>query len=357
MNTVKSFSLRRPAIRRLSHLLAVLSLTLALAVSLVLPAASIRAQAFVRDEGTYVLPDEIPNFASDYAVLVQTDTGRIVASKNSDQRINPASMTKVMTLLVACEHITNLDDPVTITQDEIDYAYTNGCTRAGFVAGEQTTVRNLLFGLILPSGADAAVALARYIGGTDENFVAMMNTKAAELGLQNTHFANCVGLTDPAHYTTCEDMAVIMTAAVTNPTAFGVLSAQNYTISGTPQHPQGIALTNLFLQRMSGQPLLPGTCYSAKTGYTQAAGNCAASFFLSSQTGHPYICVTAHSSSSQQCVIDQLILYAVYAGTGPGSIANPVGTGTDTVADTSADTAANTTTDTVAAVNSISPIE
>ena len=100
-------------------------------------------------------------------------------------------------LLVAAEHIENLDDTVTITIDITDYCYVNDCSVVGFALDEVVPVRELLYGTILPSGADAALALAKYVAGSQEAFVALMNEKLEELGLSDTaHFTNCVGLYD-----------------------------------------------------------------------------------------------------------------------------------------------------------------
>ena len=110
---------------------------------------------------------------STHAILIDESTDTIIASKNAYERISPASMTKVLTVLVAAEHVAveNLDDPFTITLEYTDYAYINDCSTAGFLKDEQVTVRDLFYGTILPSGGDAAVALAYYVAGSHEAFV------------------------------------------------------------------------------------------------------------------------------------------------------------------------------------------
>ena len=292
----------------------VLSGALAIGVSLFLAAGSaLPAQAaslHISDPVTFAVDDTI-GVQSRYAALVDLSTGRVVAGRNQDEKMNPASMTKVMTLLVACEHLTDLSAPVTITQDAIDIAANAGLTRVGFVAGETVTMADLLYGTILPSGADACIMLGRALAGSDTAFVALMNEKAAALGLTSTHFVNCTGMTADGHLTTCAEMAVILQAAMENPIARTILCTPRYTTTATAQHPSGIPISNLFLSRMSSRDI-PGTCLAAKTGYTRAAMCCAASYFVSS-TGRTYICVTGYAPTAVQAVTGQALLYNVYA--------------------------------------------
>ena len=146
---------------------------------------------------------------SSNAIFIDLETGNILADKGAKQRIVPASMTKVLTLLVAAENIDDLDDTFQITSDITDYSYVNGCSNAGFEKEEVVTVRDLLYGTNLPSGADAALGLAVYVSGSQEAFVELMNQKLDELGLSETaHFTNCIGIYDENHYCTVYDMAM-----------------------------------------------------------------------------------------------------------------------------------------------------
>ena len=141
---------------------------------------------------------------------------------------------------MAAEHITDADDRFEITRDITDYSYTNKCSSMGFEVGEKVTVRDLFYGTVLPSGADAALGLAVYVAGSQDDFVALMNQKLEELGLsESSHFTNCVGLYDENHYSTVYDMAVILKAACDNSFCREVLSAHTYTSSATEQHPGG----------------------------------------------------------------------------------------------------------------------
>ncbi len=245
---------------------------------------------------------------SENAIIIEENTGNILAQRDAYARISPASMTKVLTVLVAAEHVENLDDTYTITLAETDYSYSNDCSNAGFDVDEQVTIRDLFYGTILPSGADAAVGLATYVAGSHEAFVDMMNEKLKELGLSDTaHMTNCVGLYDENHYCTVYDMAVILKEAMDNPLCREVMSAHTYNTSSTSQHPDGILLSNWFLRRIEDKEC-GGEVLCAKTGYVVQSGNCAASYCLD-KNGNGYLCVTAHSTSGWRCIYDHVALY------------------------------------------------
>ena len=248
---------------------------------------------------------------SENAVLIDVDKAEVVAKRAADIRICPASMTKILTILVAAEHVTNLDDTFTITRDITDYTFSNGCSIVGFEVDEVVTVRDLMYGTILPSGADAGLALATYVAGSHEAFVDMMHAKLDELGLSDTaHFTNCVGIYDEDHYCTLTDMAMIMKAAVENDLAREVLSAHKYETSKTEQHPDGIIISNWFLRRIEDKET-GGTVQCAKTGFVNQSGSCAASYTVSNSGGH-YICVSANAWSSWRCIYDQVEIYQTY---------------------------------------------
>lgn len=250
---------------------------------------------------------------STHALLVDVSKNEIVATKGAFERISPASMTKVLTVLVAAEHLTQeqLDDTFTMTLEITDYAYVNDCSSVGFLNEEVVTVRDLLYGTILPSGGDAAVGLACYIAGSHEAFVELMNEKLDELGLSETaHFTNCVGLYDENHYCTLYDMAIIMRAAVDNELCKEILSAHTYTTKPTTQHPEGIIISNWFLRRIEDKET-GGEVLCAKTGYVAQSQNCAVSYGTYGD-GTPYICVTAGSTSSWRCIYDQVEIFNTY---------------------------------------------
>lgn len=250
---------------------------------------------------------------SSHALLIDESTDTIIASKGAKDRISPASMTKVLTLLVAAENISEeqLDDTFTMTIEITDYSYVNDCSNVGFLVDEEIVVRDLFYGTILPSGGDAAVGLATYVAGSHEAFVDLMNQKLEDLGLSDSaHFTNCVGLYDADHYCTIYDMAVIMKAALQNELCKEVLATKCYTTAPTEQHPEGLIISNWFLRRIEDKET-GGEVLGAKTGYVNESGSCAVSYQVA-DNGVPYICVTAGSSSSWRCIYDHVEIYNRY---------------------------------------------
>ena len=203
------------------------------------------------------------NISSEHAVLLDVDNNTILAQRDPDARIYPASMTKIMTLLVAAEHIENMDDTFTMTYDIIAPLIDAEASRAGFEEGETVPLKDLMYGIALPSGADATTAIAIYLCGSEDEFVKLMNEKAEELGLENTHFTNASGLYDPNHYSTATDIAMLMSAVMENDTCREILGTYQYTTSATEQHPEGIPLESTMFSRMYGNEV---------TGITIEAG-------------------------------------------------------------------------------------
>ena len=266
--------------------------------------------------GEVAAPDE-ELLQSEYAILVDIDSGKVLAGRAFNETIYPASMTKILTLLVAAEHFTpeqaaHLDtETFTVTHEITDFAYSEESTVVGWSADDTPTLRDMLYGTILPSGADAAMSLAEYTAGSQETFVEWMNEKAEALGISDTaHFTNCVGLFDEDHYCTAEDMAVIMKAAVENDLCREVLGARTYTTTPTDTYPDGIELSNWFLRRIEDKDT-HGDVRGAKTGYVSAAGHCAASYMVSDEGGH-FVCVTASAFNPWTCIYDHVDLYSTY---------------------------------------------
>ena len=261
--------------------------------------------------GAYLTADQ--EFYSEYAILIGLDDNNIIAEKFGKTRINPASMTKILTILVAAEHIAleDLDDKLIMTPEITDYGYIHDCSSAGFEKNETVTVRDMFYGTVLPSGADAAVGLAVYVAGSQDAFVELMNEKLKELGLSGSaHFTNCVGVYDEDHYCTAYDMAMIMEAAIDNELCRKVLTAHTYTTSITGQHPEGMILSNWFLRRIEDKEGGEGVV-CAKTGYVVQSGSCAASY-AEDKSGRGYVCVTAGADSQWRCIYDHAGLYLKY---------------------------------------------
>lgn len=249
---------------------------------------------------------------SDNVVFIDMGTEEILAQRGYSTVINPASMTKVLTVLVAAEHVTDLDDTFTMTVDITDYSFSHGCSSVGFKVGEKVKVRDLFYGTILPSGGDAAVALAVYVAGSHEEFVKLMNEKAEELGLSSTaHFTNCVGIYNKEHHCSVYDMAIIMEAALDNSLCREILSEHTYTTSPTTEHPEGITVSNWFLRRIEDKDT-GGEVVCAKTGYVVQSDSCAVSYGIDAG-GNEYVCATAGAYSSWRCIYDHVALYKKYA--------------------------------------------
>lgn len=261
------------------------------------------------DDSTVTLGEDFP---SHYAVLMDAEDGRILAQKDADAVISPASMTKILTLLVAAEQLTDLDQTFTMTVEITDYCFRNDCSVVGYQVGETATVRELLYGTILSSGADAALGLACTVSGSQEAFVALMNEKLEELGLSATaHVTNCVGIYDPEHHCTVKDMALILRAALENPLCREVLSAKKYPIPATEAHREGQVLSNWFLRRIEDKDTGSIEVIGAKTGYVTQSGSCAASCG-ETPDGHTYLCVTGDAHSAWRAIYDHVDLYKTY---------------------------------------------
>lgn len=248
-----------------------------------------------------------------YVIFVDTQEEKILVSRDAKSRLVPASMTKVLTLLVAVEHITDLDDEFEMTREITDYCFRNDCSVAGFEVGETVTIRDLLYGAILPSGGDGALGLAYYTAGSQEAFVEMMNEKLEQLGLSGSaHFTNCVGIYNDNHYCSAYDLAVIMEAAMQNEICREVLSSRTYLTSKTEQHPEGLELSNWFLRRIEDKDTGGMTMYG-KTGYVNQSGSCAVSAGID-KNGKEFICVTGNSKNRWYCITDHAQLYKQFSG-------------------------------------------
>lgn len=189
------------------------------------------------------------------SILVDVDSGRVLYEHNADAKMLIASTTKILTALVAIRE-GDLSDTVTVSAQA---AGTEGSSMY-LQAGEKLTLETLLYGLLLCSGNDAAVAVAEHVGGSVEGFVDLMNETAHDLGMDHSSFANPNGLDHPDHYSTARDMAVLACAAVNNETLIRIASTKSVTIGG-----RTMTNHNKLLQYMDG-------CIGLKTGYTMAAG-------------------------------------------------------------------------------------
>lgn len=272
--------------------------------------APVMVQGYSMDASNATAAVSEEDVQSTYAVLINASTGNVLVSKNGKDRMNPASMTKVMTVLVACEHLEDIDKPCEILTEDTDYAYRHDLSNAGFEPGEIVPIKDILYGAIMPSGGECCHALERIVAGDEETFIAMMNDKAAELGLTGTHYTNSAGLYNENHYTTATDMAMVMKAAIEDDLCRQILYEHRYTTTSTEQHPEGIELSNWFQRRIEDK-YDTTEVLGAKTGYVSQAGNCAASYTVD-KSGDVYICVTGQAHSGWRAIFDHVSLYNMY---------------------------------------------
>lgn len=244
------------------------------------------------------------------AVVLDLEKNELIAGKASDEKMYPASMTKVMTLLVAVENIKDLNASYTFDRVMLNDLYLQNASVAGFLPDETVPMSDLLYGMIMPSGADAAQALSKVIAGSEEAYVDLMNKKVEQMGLTKTHFKNTTGLHDEDQYTTATEMAMIMKAAMENPLSAEVLSKFQYNTTHTEQHPDGINLTSTMFSEMYGTEVEGVVITAGKTGFTSQAGSCLASY--ANKGDRHFICVTAGGGSKWHCVFDSFTLYRNY---------------------------------------------
>lgn len=212
-----------------------------------------------------------PDIISQAAILMDNRTGKILYAKNENKKMYPASTTKIVTAILTLENC-NLDDMVTVSYDAV-MSIPDGYSSASLQIGEQLTIEQLLQLLLVHSANDAANALAEYVGGSVESFVAMMNTKVDELGLSHTHFTNAFGKHDDNHYTTAHDLAIIMKYCIKNENFRKLAGSASCAIPTTNKYDtRKYTSTNELIIPNNSQYYPYLTC--GKTGYTSQAGDC-----------------------------------------------------------------------------------
>lgn len=246
-------------------------------------------------DGPPVKELDVSGVNSSNVVLMDVKSGKVIGEMNGEERIYPASMTKIMTALVALEAFSDLDREITLSQD-IFYALDGqDATQAGFQPGEEVRIRDLVYGVILPSGAECCLALADEVAGSEEAFVEKMNQKAKAIGMKNTNFVDCTGLHDPEHYSTAYDIALLLKYALHNDTFCDVIESHFHSTPGTNVHPDGITYYSTMFKNMSDTSVVGGEILGGKTGYTSEAGHCLASF--AQIYDREYILVTAGAAA------------------------------------------------------------
>jgi D-alanyl-D-alanine carboxypeptidase (penicillin-binding protein 5/6) len=262
-------------------------------------------------EPDLIVPISSDELNSPYAILIRLSDNTVLLQKNSREKVYPASLTKMMTVLVAIENLPDLNEKIEFPRAIFDELYKANASMAGFQPGEQVRVIDVLYGAMLPSGAECCIALARRIAGSEKNFVRLMNQKAEELGMENTHFQNSTGLHNKNHYTTAEELAILLTNALENDTFRKIFTTFRYSMPPTNKHSGGITFYSTMYEKLGDQNIIDGEILGGKTGYTSQAGLCLAS--LAKVGEQEYILITTGAkgdhNSEQYNITDALSVY------------------------------------------------
>ncbi len=249
------------------------------------------------------------DISSQNAILYNMDTEEILYEKAADEQVSIASLTKIMTALVSIENIEDLDTQVVLTADDFGGLIEANAVTAGFTKGEVVTYRDLLYGLLLPSGADAAKALARNIAGSEENFIKMMNEKVEKMNLKNTHFSTVIGLDDDNNYSTARELALIFKEALKNEDFKTIITTKEYTSSDGKVKFHSTIQSNAKKFEIDIPYILGG-----KTGTTTDAGLCLATIAKENDVNYMLVTLGAlydkkapHNIEDAQTIYDYFI--------------------------------------------------
>lgn len=222
--------------------------------------------------------NEIDGITAPNVMLMQTDTGKILYEKNIDEKIYPASITKLMTAILVVENC-ELDEIVTVSKNAV-ISVPSGYVNANLQVGEELTVENLLYVMLIPSANDAANALAEHVAGSIESFASMMNTRAKELGCTGSNFTNPSGLHEEEHYTTVRDLSLISKEAIKNKTIRKIIETSSYSLKETNRYDKTDRMftTTNYMKIKSLSNFYYDYCIGGKTGYTGEAKNCVVEF-------------------------------------------------------------------------------
>ena len=271
--------------KKLRTILFAITCTLVIALTTLLPVTAID-DAF----------DLGKNLYSTNYIFLDADTDQVLSAKKQDEQISIASLTKMMTVLLAIENSSSLNQTVTITDEMIDGLYEEQASVAGYVTGDTATVLDLCYAAAIPSAADAANALAIQIGGSFEKFYQMMNDKAAQLGMDHTVFKSAHGLDREGQYSTVEDVSKLLRYALQNPTFKEIFSTKEHTTQATTYYPFGIPLASTIWAYADTYGYNLANLSGGKTGYTLQAGRCIA--YWATVNDMNIIAVTAGASTN-----------------------------------------------------------
>lgn len=243
------------------------------------------------------------DITSNNVILYNLNDNNVLYEKGSNEKVQIASLTKIMTTIVAIENIDNLDSEVVVTNEVFndirEYA------QAGLKVGDKVTYRDLLYGVMLPSGADCVNTLILNITKSKADFIKLMNDKAAELELSNTKFDNAIGMDSVDNYSTTSDLAKLLIYALKNETFKTIFTTKEYTIKNL-----NLVLKSTLLSY--GKSLDVSDISGAKSGFTDGAGVCLASIATLNDVDYLLVVLGADTSSKANAVRDSLVIYDYY---------------------------------------------
>lgn len=258
------------------------------------------------DSSALTYADVTVQIYSNHALLVNLDTGEILFDHRGGERAYPASVTKIMTVLVGLEHARS--DELTVYFDP-DALFQASATMTGFVVGETRTLSEVLHASMLDSGGDATTTLAYHVAGSYQGFVDLMNETAMRLGMHDTHFTNASGLHDDDHYTTAYDTALLLSYALTHPYFREIFTAPTYTFINSEGHEQ--LMQSTMFRNMPTPVFNQGEILGGKTGFTTPAGLCLASIATDGVHEFALITFAAYTEDSPPManVLDAFAIY------------------------------------------------
>ena len=251
-------------------------------------------------------PTREPDLVANAAIVMDAASGQVLYEKNSQEKKYPASITKILTVLIALEHNVDFNATVTMSENAI-WGVERDSTLIGLDVGEQVTVKDLVYATMVKSANECAYALAEYVAGDIESFAKLMNERAAEIGCKNTHFITPNGLHDEDHYTTAYDMALITKEALKNETFREIAGTLNYTVPATNLTDETRPLWNGNKMINPAEPYYYEYCEGGKTGYTMKANNTLMTF--AKKDGLELICVIMDCDGAKYAYSDTKALY------------------------------------------------
>lgn len=266
-------------------------------------------KVYAYDEYNYLKTteiEELSNIKANNILLYNLNDNKILYRKNNGDKISIASLTKIMTAIITIEKYSDLSEKIKITRDA--FYNTNGYAKAGFKIGDEVTILDLLYGVLLPSGADAAQQLAIQISGSIDAFSLEMNKKAIELGMNNTHYSNPVGRDNEQNYSTLDDISKLLFYALNNETFYKIYTSRNYTTTNN------IELTSTLVYAKDKFNLNIDNIIGSKSGYTEDAGLCLSS--IAEYSGIKYLLIIASSPYADgfpNHVLDSINIYDYYS--------------------------------------------